>query len=152
MNAVAQSVESAFQRVDSLVHADLLGDELSPFTFQFRFATDPGLQRRLRLASIFLADPTLFLEQECAVVAAKLLLELTLFLGGLWWLYRKGWVETRRLRNGLLALAGILAALQITAAFGPPPPSVIVVAVSGIVTPVVITVIVYWLERELNIQ
>jgi hypothetical protein len=51
------------------------------------------------------------------------------------------------LRYGLLALAALLAVVQVGAAFGPPPPNVHVVAISAAVTPVAITAVVYWLER-----
>ncbi len=77
----------------------------------------------------------------------SLLLELGLFFGALWWWYRRATPLTARLRYGLIALAVVLCAMQLAAAFGPPPPSVKVVAVSGALSPIVITAIVYWLER-----
>ncbi len=77
----------------------------------------------------------------------SLLLELTLLVGGLWWYYRHGGPSSRRLRYGLLALAAVLAVIQIAAALGPPPPGVEVVAISGVVTPVAVTAAAYWMER-----
>jgi hypothetical protein len=77
-----------------------------------------------------------------------LALELALFLGALWWMWRRGRLETRRLRLGLLVLAAVLLVVQVMAAFGPPPPSVTVVAVSGMAMPLVITAALYWLERR----
>jgi hypothetical protein len=78
----------------------------------------------------------------------SLVLELGLFLGALWWMLRRGRLATRRLRIGLLVLAAVLLVVQVMAAFGPPPPSVTVVAVSGIAMPLVITATVYLLERS----
>jgi hypothetical protein len=76
-----------------------------------------------------------------------LLLEIGLFLGALLWLFQRGRLESRRLRVGLVVLAVVLIALQVAAAFGPPPPSVTVVGVSGVVTPLVITAVVYALGK-----
>jgi hypothetical protein len=80
------------------------------------------------------------------------LLELALFIGALWWLLRRGRLETRRLRIGLPVLAAILLIVQMLAAFGPPPPSVGVVAGSGLAMPLVITAAVYWLERSTHLD
>ena len=77
----------------------------------------------------------------------SLLLELGLLGAALWWYYRRAAPSSRRLRNGVLVLGGVLAVIQTTAAFGPPPPAMTVVAVSGIVTPLAVTVVVWWLER-----
>jgi len=77
----------------------------------------------------------------------SLLLELGLLVGALWWYCRRAAPSSRRLRFGLLALAAVLASIQVAAAFGPPPPGVQAVAVSGLATPVVITAAVFWMER-----
>ena len=81
-----------------------------------------------------------------------LVLELTLFMVALWWLFRHGRLAARRLRVGLPLVAAVLIALQVTAALGPPPPSVSVVAASGLVTPLVLTAVVYWLERTTDLR
>lgn len=75
-------------------------------------------------------------------------LELALLLGGLVFLL---WVARPRsavLRRGLVVLVALLAAVQVVAVLGPVPPSVTVVAVSGLVTPLAITAVVYLLERR----
>ncbi len=77
----------------------------------------------------------------------SLVLELALFLGALWWLLARGHLDARRVRIGLPVLTVVLITLQVSAALGPLPPSVTVVGVSGLVTPLVITATVYWLER-----
>jgi hypothetical protein len=82
----------------------------------------------------------------------SLALELGLFVGGVWWLFRKGNLQPRRMRLGLPVLALVLIAVQVAAVFGPPPPSVTVVAVSGIATPLVISAVVYWLERTTDLR
>lgn len=77
----------------------------------------------------------------------SLLLELGLLGGAVWWYYHRAAPSSRRLRHGVLLLAAVLAAIQIAAAFGPPPPGMTVVAVSGVITPLVVTGVVWWLER-----
>jgi len=78
----------------------------------------------------------------------SLLLELGLLAGSLWWHDRRARPSSPRLRYGLLVLAALLVVIQLGAAFGPPPPSAHVVAVSAVATSVAITAVVYWLERS----
>lgn len=77
----------------------------------------------------------------------SLLLELGLLGGALWWYCRRATPSAGRLRYGVPLLGAALAAIQIAAAFGPPPPGTEVVAVTGVVTPLVVTALVWWLER-----
>ncbi len=77
----------------------------------------------------------------------SLALELGLFLGALWWYDRRATPSTARLRYGLIVLAAALCVVQLAALFGPPPPNVSVVAVSGVLVPLMIMSLVYWLER-----
>jgi hypothetical protein len=75
-------------------------------------------------------------------------LELALLVGAVVFYLRSARPQSALLRRGLLVLIPILAGVQLAAVMGPPPPSVMVVAVSGLITPLAITAVVFLLERR----
>jgi len=78
---------------------------------------------------------------------ASTALEVGLLAGAVAFYLRTARPRSTLLRRGLLVLISILAMVQVVAVVGPPPPSVTIVAVSALLTPLVITAIVFLLER-----
>ncbi len=74
--------------------------------------------------------------------------EVALLLGGLVFFLGAARPRAASLRHGIVVLAVVLGLVQVVAAVGPPPPSVTVVGVSGLLTPLAITAVVYVLERR----
>jgi hypothetical protein len=80
-------------------------------------------------------------------VPATLAVEFALFGGGLWLYLSATWPRDRIGTWALATFVTLLAALYLAAVFGPPPPSVQVLAMSGLLGWLFV-VWAYWIDRH----
>lgn len=81
-------------------------------------------------------------------IAGTLIVELALFVVGVWLYLRATRPIDRAGRRGAAALVAFLLIAYFAAAFGPLPPSIVAVTISVLVLTVVLVVWAQWLERH----
>jgi hypothetical protein len=79
---------------------------------------------------------------------AATVFEVALLVGSVALYLRTARPQSTLLRRGIVVLIAILVVIQVMAVVGPPPPSVTVVAVSGLLTPLAVTAVVFLLGRR----